>query len=334
MEGGLEKTFITKKAAYTADFEGIDLAGLQQNWDLAALKYLDLICLHQKAVNSLGKISGDTHDKQTHNFLRATRFEFVRCFQDQADSNMMSMRRVIETLKFPWGNEIGPDNVAKIKAFIQEHEQTKDRTPVISNTKWEDENGFDGNFHCETLLLSLQLLHETQAARDKVSSDKNGENPYLQLPSKDIVDSFAKPAKVLPVSKRCCPACHALIEYVNENADEKILYPGHHEYWFTAALPPWLPRKAGMAVIKAAETKLMERVQEYLKSGTPVSDSSTGTSPITSYRSDDLEDIDIDDFSSPAEGSKDQGVKRKRRKSEEESDAGRSSSPIERRQEM
>lgn len=60
------------------------------------------------------------------------------------------------------------------------------------------------------------------------------------------------------------------MKYVNENADENILYPGHHENWFTAALPPWLPRKAGMAVIKAAKTKLVERVKEYLKSGTPL----------------------------------------------------------------
>ncbi|KAH8707579.1 hypothetical protein GQ44DRAFT_715636 [Phaeosphaeriaceae sp. PMI808] len=185
-------------------------------------------------------------------------------------------------------------------------------------------------------MLSLQLLHKTQAARDEVSSNENSENPYLQLPSKDIIDSFANPAKVLPVSKRCCPACHALIKYVNKNANanESILYPGHHENWFTAALPPWLPRKAGMAVIKAAETKLVERVKEYLKSGTPLSDSSTGTSPITSYRVDDLEDIDPDGIPTLADWSKDQGEKRKRRKSEEESDASRSSSPTKRHQEM
>jgi hypothetical protein len=79
---GFEKTVISKKGAYTADFEEIDSAGLQPNWDLAALKYLDLICLHQKAVNSLGKGSGDTHDKSVHGFLRATRFDYVRCFQD------------------------------------------------------------------------------------------------------------------------------------------------------------------------------------------------------------------------------------------------------------
>lgn len=155
MERGLEKTVISKEGAYAADFEEIDSAGLQQNWDLAALKYIDLLCLHQKAVNSLGKISGDTHDKKTREFLRTARFEYIRCFQDQADSNMMSMRKVMETLKFPSGNEIGPNNVLKIKAFIQEHEQIRDGKPVISNTKWEDEKSFDGNFHCATLMLSL-----------------------------------------------------------------------------------------------------------------------------------------------------------------------------------
>ncbi|KAJ4325162.1 hypothetical protein N0V94_000876 [Neodidymelliopsis sp. IMI 364377] len=308
-ESGLDKTVISNKGAYTADFEEIDSAGLRQNWDLAALKYMDLICLHQKAVNSLGKGSGDAHDRRVHDFLRATRFEYVRCFQDQADRNMMSMRKVMETLKFPSGGEIGPDNVAEIKAFIQKHELTKDGKPVISDTRWEDEESFDGNFHCETLMLSLQLLHKTQAAHDEISSDENRENPYLRLPPKDIVDSFADPAKVLAVSKRCCPACHALMKFVNENADRKILYPGHHENWLTAALPLWLPRKAGMAVIKAAETKLVERVQEFLKFGTPLSDSSTGTSPITSYRVDDFEDMNPDGIPTPADWSKDQREK-------------------------
>jgi hypothetical protein len=332
LESGLEKTVIGKKETYTADFEEIDSAGLQQNWDLAALKYLDLICLHQKAVNSLGKNSGDRHDKTTRDFLRTTKFEYIRCFQDQADGNMMSMRNVMETLKFSSGDEIGPDNIAEIKAFIQKHERRKDK-PVISDTKWEDEKSFDGTFHCETLMLALQLLYKTQAARDEAGSDENSEHPYLQLPSKDIVDSFANPAKVLPVSKRCCPTCHALMNYVNENADEKILYPGHHENWFTAALPPWLPREAGMAVIKAAETKLVERIEEYLRSGTPSSDSSTGTSPITTYRVVSLEGIEPDGIPEEPDWIKDLEKKRKRRKSEEDSDAGHSLSPTKKRQE-
>lgn len=334
MESGLGKTVISKQGAYTADFEEIDLAGLQQNWALAALKHMDLLCLHQKAVNSLGKDSGDTYDKQTHDFLRAARFEYVRCFQDQADANMISMRKLMETLRFPSGDEMGPETVAKIKAFIQEHEQTKDGKPMISDTKWEDEKNFDGNFHCETLMLSLQLLHKTHAARDEVSSDESIENPYLRLPSKDIIDRFADPAKVLLVSKRCCPACHALMKYVNENAAERILFPGYHEYWFTAALPPWLPRKAGMAVIKAAETKLVERVEEYLTSVPPLSDSSTGTSLITSYRVDSLNRPGPNGVSRPADWLKDQDEQRKPRKLEEESDAGRSSSPTKSRREM
>ncbi|KAF2788275.1 hypothetical protein K505DRAFT_379010 [Melanomma pulvis-pyrius CBS 109.77] len=333
LESGLEKTVISKKGAYTADFEEIDSAGLQQNWDLAALKYMDLLCLHQKAVNSLGKSSGNIHDIQTREFLRAARFEYVRCFQDQADGNMMSMRKAMETLKFPSGNEIGPDNIAKIKAFILEHEKTKDGKSVISDTKWEDEKSFDGNFHCETLLLSLQLLHKIQTARDEVSPDENSENSYLRLPPKDIVDRFDDSAKVLPVSKRCCPACHALMKFVNKKTDKKILFPGHHENWFTAALPPWIPRKAGKAVIKAAEKKLVERIEEYLKSGTPPSDSSTGTSPIMSYGVGGLVNVGSG-IRTPADRAKDRAEKRKRKELEKESDDGRSSSPTKRRQEM
>ncbi|CBX98859.1 predicted protein [Plenodomus lingam JN3] len=316
LESGLEKIVVSKQGAYTADFEEIDSAGIQQHWDLAALKYMDLLCLYQKAVNSLGKGSCAKRNKRTHDFLKTARFEYVRCFQDQADGNMMSMRKTIETLKLPGGNEYGPDNIAKIKAFIQEHELTKEGKPLISDKKWEDEKSFDGNFHCETLMLSLQLLHTTQAARDEVGSDKNSEGPYLRLPSKEIIDSFANPAKVLPVSKRCCPACHALMKYINENANENILYPGHHENWFTAALPPWIPRKAGMAVIKAAESKLVERVNKYLISGSAASDSSTGTSPITSYCLDRFVGINPGGILETADLLKNRGEQTKRRKLE------------------
>ncbi|EFQ92938.1 hypothetical protein PTT_09860 [Pyrenophora teres f. teres 0-1] len=183
----------------------------------------------------------------------------------------------MESLRFPSGKEIGPNNVAKFKSFVQRHELTKDGKAIIFNTKWEDDRSFHGNFHCETLMLSLQLLHQTQAARDEVSSDDNNEYQYLQLPSKDVIDKFANPTKVLPVPKRCCPKC------VNENTDENILYPGHYEDWFTAALPPWLPRKADIAVIKAAETKLVNGNQNNLKFGKLLMHSSAGISPITSY---------------------------------------------------
>lgn len=88
-----------------------------------------------------------------------------------------------------------------------------------------------------------------------------------------------------------------------------------------------------MAVITAAENELVERIKDYFKDGTPLSDSSTGTSPITSYYVDNAEDISNDGIPVFSNRSEDQGRKRKRSKSEEESDAGRSSSPTKRRQE-
>ena len=66
-------------------------------------------------------------------------------------------------------------------------------TSEISDMTRKDEKNLNGKFHCEISMLSLRLLHKTQAARkdigseeninEGISSERRDENSYLLLPS-------------------------------------------------------------------------------------------------------------------------------------------------------
>jgi hypothetical protein len=74
------------------------------------------------------------------------------------------------------------------------------------------------------MLISYDLLAQD---REKFV-DSQASPEFLTLPSKDITDRFASELKVLPVSTRCCPACHELVQYTIERQNKGILYPGIH----------------------------------------------------------------------------------------------------------
>lgn len=63
---------------------------------------------------------------------------------------------------------------------------------------------------------------------------------------------------VLSVKKRCCPACHALVQYLIKIGRYKpnMLYVGAHSDWSQVCLPSFIPKAAGEAVIAAAREAL------------------------------------------------------------------------------
>jgi hypothetical protein len=95
-------------------------------------------------------------------------------------------------------------------------------------------------------------------SRSRKVCDSQASPEFLTLPSKDITDRFASELKVLPVSTRCCPACHEVVQYLIERQNKGIVYPGSYSKWSAAALPPWVPRMAGLRVVTAAKLKLHE----------------------------------------------------------------------------
>jgi len=76
-----------------------------------------------------------------------------------------------------------------------------------------------------------------------------------------------------PVSKRCCPACHALVRYLVTYHKCNLMYAGNHAVWFAAALPPWIPKPAGLYVLAEARMALSHRFQYILNGETAPSGS-------------------------------------------------------------
>lgn len=143
---------------------------------------------------------------------------------------------------------------------------------------------FSETYHCETLLLSLYAFQAAirsafgntktsdtafSVAPDVISTFKVSSqtfcNDLLVHPKADLISQEMNES-LLMVSKRCCPACHKLVELVRAelryNGKDDLLYPGSHVVWSAVALPPWLPKQYGEQIVKHAEDVLIRRIEE------------------------------------------------------------------------
>jgi len=165
----------------------------------------------------------------------------------------------------PSGEKLTADECQKIRTWLLRN--SNGYSAKFENEEAEATN-FTGTYHCETILLSLALLAKKRA--DILDVDINSASAplskaHLQLPSKTTTDALKGKLSALPVSQKCCPACHALVEYFIENVNPALVYPGKHEVWSAAALPPWIPRETGQVVLRAARKALQCRFDSILR---------------------------------------------------------------------
>jgi hypothetical protein len=260
---------------YASDFDQIDIVIHQQSWAEGALKFLDLVCLHTTAMHSLARFNLMREDFHIQTFLERASFQWIRHIQDSADKEMMSLDTLFKSLKKYNGRKLSTEEVGSLKSWLKKH-ATK---PNSEGDTWVEDTNFKGNFHCEMLLISHHLLAQNRERFVESQAPQPQDRPeFLILPSKDITDRLSYKLKALPVSKRCCPACYELIQYMIQQQGNDILYPGWHSTWSAVTLPPWISRAAGLHVIAAAEIKLNERVTRILdRVERDKSDSSLGT---------------------------------------------------------
>lgn len=109
------------------------------------------------------------------------------------------------------GEKLTTDECQKIRTWLL-------RNGGGYSAKFENEEAeatnFTGTYHCETVLLSLALLAKKRA--DILDVDINSASAplskaHLQLPGKTTTDALKGKMSALPVSQKCCPACHALV---------------------------------------------------------------------------------------------------------------------------
>ncbi|KAI4645278.1 hypothetical protein J4E93_006078 [Alternaria ventricosa] len=261
----------------------LDSISAKKQWEDAAMAWIDLICLYQTAFMSLSCAEEPTQRNKGYElYLFAANFRYLEASTSQMDKRLFFTKYLKEFEKCP-GELLTNAEVQTIRQWLltDGHGFGSGVTSKFENPTLEMKN-FSGTYHCETTLICLYLLGRK---RDYfVDKDADADLPenlhhYLRLPPKSITDTMRKAMDVLPVSKRCCPACHALVRYLVTYHKCNLMYAGNHAVWFAAALPPWIPKPAGLYVLAEARRALGLRVQKILKGETvpPGSDDSWRT---------------------------------------------------------
>jgi hypothetical protein len=125
---------------------------------------------------------------------------------------------------------------------------------------------FTGTYHCEAILLSLYLLHYETRANAANDSDFSafcksvGVDPLLAEAAGNFFTS------VVAVSKRCCPVCKELFRVMYDVFKKQCSIMGSHTAYSPCALPPFLPKKYADMVADALETRLEQRLGDYITS--------------------------------------------------------------------
>ncbi|KAK1764162.1 hypothetical protein QBC33DRAFT_209581 [Phialemonium atrogriseum] len=157
---------------------------------------------------------------------------------------MPSVRSLLSNFRLSSGKMLAKNELDCILAWIAQKSDKLDFT------------SFAGTYHCETVMFSLQLLARDRVNMTTTSAAERG----VLLPDKEVVNEFVKDITILPVTKRCCPACHILLNYVSDLTLKAIRYPGSHPHWSSCSLPPWITKDAGEHMLRQASDVLQHRL--------------------------------------------------------------------------
>lgn len=87
---------------------------------------------------------------------------------------------------------------------------------------------------------------------------------HLRLPPREISDHFSKTVNYLPVTKRCCPACHDYIKHMSRKQGREVFFPGDHPAWSETTIPPWMLKNAADSIMGEAQFELERRIAEII----------------------------------------------------------------------
>lgn len=283
---------------YASDYHNIDASIVNNDRPEAIIKYLDLTCLHLTAMMNLS--AGEDSPLELQQFMLNATLEWIRHYHDEPDRGMMTLDALLKEIKKDNGEKLTVNEVDKIvKPWLEKHndylrpeppkaidpkiaailskpheeldqeERGKKRKHLLKQQqkpkpgKYERDGGFSGNSHAGSLLLTDHLIK--RAGNKIISTDESEKLDHLLLPPKEVTDRMEEILQILPVSKRCCPACFELVKYVQDEQEKEILYPGNHTTWTATTFPSNIPRPAGLRVLNFAETTLRRRLTKIIE---------------------------------------------------------------------
>jgi hypothetical protein len=267
-----------------ADFESIteaeDLSYITQNpvtgwWD-ACYRYLELVCKHIEGVQ---KVHPHTGRQKTKSFkrvldrvlplLRVRPIEVKPSFRDLKIENPDSVleEMVATGAILPWHssalrNWIYENTPKGLESLKREGKVWESGKPHIPDVETWDKLKFSGTMHCETILLTIHVLTLDGVMGPKAPTPKQISDllwTHNITVSADLVAQLKDISDILAVSKKCCPACDAIVQEVRALQPSPIVYPGYHTTWFPIALPPWTPRIIGAPLLTKLRAEVVHR---------------------------------------------------------------------------
>ncbi|KAL8859776.1 MAG: hypothetical protein Q9178_003891 [Gyalolechia marmorata] len=235
--------------------------GRKRRWADEVLKWMEDLCLYVRALQSLTLLkSAGPGQRRLNNFIAKVAIKIVSVKPDRQDRMMKTYDAFMEDL------DLHPllFNREKIKNWLCAQSS-------LSPDGWRG-SGFNGTWHCETILLSLQnlsLANLTQATSthdNTASMISKALEDSATVPA-DIIEVFFKNrGSMLMVSERCCPSCQDLAQILDNISEPEYkyprIYPGRHGAWSPVSLPPWLSPSLGKALTDLALVDLKARFKK------------------------------------------------------------------------
>jgi hypothetical protein len=242
------------------------------SWEDTTLGWLDLICLHMSSIATLmGKDSPSPYDVRVSKIILNANVSLVKATMPYRDEQLY-VKKYLDKYVMDTGKTLTEAQVSKIVEWTKTHGRGLSDRHLNSDS---DMKMFSGTYHCETIMLVLYLLERywdeiidpepNLDLDDPTSMVRDKSKLHLRLPSRRVTSTFKDALDVLQVSKRCCPACNALVSHVIANYKADMIYPGNHTQWYPIALPSFTEIGAGRAVISAAKSALQGRFNKISK---------------------------------------------------------------------
>ncbi|TEA20692.1 hypothetical protein C8034_v008157 [Colletotrichum sidae] len=252
---------------YSSELHGVDFTS-RRSWDEAVFAWFGILCRHSDA-------GAATLDFQTALPMVAGT-EDVRLLtasNSYQDVECVNPREVITSILNPTTKQpYTDDKIATIADKVN-------RQLFGRPKRWPPSPQYKGTLHAETLIMSLCHLAQIPRADvvDRVTPSSRGKNG-LELPPAQVVEQFKNLSSILPVSKRCCPSCHCMVESTEHVCSMVLLYPGHHTDNSSTTLPPWLPLKVFNRLYEAATREVQARFDTWLEQNEPARSGESGAS--------------------------------------------------------
>ncbi|KAF3053703.1 hypothetical protein E8E11_011508 [Didymella keratinophila] len=237
----------------------------KSSWEDTNLGWLDLICLHMSSITTLlGKDSPSPYDERVSKIILNANVSLVKATMSYRDQQLF-VKKYIDKFVMDDGKTLTEAQVSKIVEWTKAHGRGLSDRHMNPDSELKM---FSGTYHCEIIMLVLYLPERywDEIVDPEPNVDLEDESKlHLKLPSRRITSTFKDALDVLQVSKRCCPACKALVSHVIARYKANMIYPGNHTQWYPVALPSFTEVGAGRAVISAAKSALQGRFNKILE---------------------------------------------------------------------